>query len=72
MDLLLRSPEDDRKCRDLGDVAETRQLLQRLLRFGRQAGELPDHQVRNVIGVSLGVNPVEIPGPARRLMIEGE
>ena len=69
---LLRCPEDDRKRRDVGDVAETGQLLQRVLRFGRQAGELSDHEVHDVVGVSLGVNAVEIPGPARRIMIEGE
>ena len=72
MDLLLRSPEDDRKRRDLGDVSETGQLLQRVLRFGRQAGELPDHEVHDVVGVPLGVNAIEIPGPARCVMIEGE
>ncbi len=57
---------------DLGDVAETGELLQRLLRFGRQAGELPDHEVHDVVGVPLGVNAIEIPAPARRVMIEGE
>ena len=72
VDLLLRSPEDDRKHRDLGDVSETGKLLQRLLRFGRQAGELPDHQVHHVVGVALGVNAIEVPGPARAVMIEGE
>ena len=33
---------------------------------------MPDHQVHDVVGVSLGVNALEIPGPARRIMIEGE
>src|SRR5262245_66073036 len=60
VDLLLRSPENDRKCRDRGDVAETRQLLQRQLRVGWQAGQLPDHKVYDVLGVSLRVNAVEI------------
>ena len=72
MDLLLRCPENDRKRRDLGDVAEAGQLLQRLLRLGRQAGQLPDHEVHHVVGVALGVNAIEIPGPARAVMIEGE
>ena len=57
---------------DVGDIAETGQLLQRLLRFVRQAGELPDHEVHDIVGIALGVNAIEIPGPARLLMIEGE
>ncbi len=64
--LLRRGPEDDRKHRDLGDVSETGELLQRLLRFGRQAGQLPDHEGHHVVGVLLGVNPIEVPAPARR------
>ena len=47
----------------VGAVSEAGELLQRLLRLGRQAGELPDHQVHDVVGVSLGVDAVEIPGP---------
>ena len=66
MDLVLRGPEHDRKRRDVGDVAETGQLLQRLLGFVRQAGELPDHEVHDVVGVALGANAIDIPGPARR------
>ena len=72
VDLLLRKPEDDRKCHDLGDVAKTGQLLQCMLRFSRQPGELPDHKVHHVVGVSSGMNAIEIPGPAGLSMIEGE
>ena len=72
VDLLLRGPENDRKHRDLGDVAEAGELLQRLLRFDRQAGQLADHEVHDIVGVTLGVNALEIPAPARRVMIEGE
>ena len=61
-----------RKHRDLGDVAEAGELLQRLLGLDGQAGQLPDHEVHDVVGVPLGVNAIEIPGPARRVMIEGE
>ncbi|MGO8565244.1 hypothetical protein ACC743_38295, partial [Rhizobium ruizarguesonis] len=38
----------------------------------RLALELADHEVHDVVGVSLGVNEPEIPGPACRVMIEGE
>src|ERR1700730_9228084 len=72
VDLLLGNPEDDRKCCNLGDVSKTSQLLQRILRVGRQADELPDHKINDVIGVSLGMNTVEIPGPARGVMVEGD
>ena len=38
VDLLLRGPENDRKRRDLGDVAEAGQQLQRFLRFEPAGG----------------------------------
>ena len=37
-----------------------------------QAGQLPDHEVHHIVGVTLGVNAIEVPAPARRVMIEGE
>src|SRR5262249_20968289 len=46
--------------------------VQRQLRFGRQAGQLRDQEVHHIIGVTLGVNALEIPGPARSIMIKGE
>src|SRR6516164_3309583 len=57
---------------DFGDIAETGHLLQRQLRFSRQAGQLLDQEVHYIIGVTLGVNVIEIPGPARNIMIKGE
>ena len=65
VDLLLRRSENDRKHRDPGDIAEAGQLLQRRLRFGRQASDLADHEVHHVFGVTLGVNAIAIPEPAR-------
>src|SRR5215813_8488158 len=58
--------------RDFGGIAETGHLLQCQLRFGRQAGQLRDQEVHHIIGVTLGVNVLEIPGPARSIMIKGE
>src|SRR5262249_15277861 len=69
IELPLRNPEDHRKCRALGDVSKTSQLLQCILRLGRQAGDLPDHKISDVVDVALGVNAVDIPGPARAIMI---
>src|SRR5271154_1275184 len=70
MNLLLRDLENDRKHDHFGNAAETSELLQRLLRFGGQAIELPRHEVHDIIGVSLGVDAIEVPGPARHFMIE--
>src|SRR6267154_2585787 len=72
VDLILRGPVNDRKYRDFGNVAEAGKLLQCSLGFHRQAGQLPDHQVHHIVGVTLGVNAIEIPGPSRSVVIEGE
>src|SRR3954470_21776383 len=72
IELPLRNPEGHRKCRDLGSVSKTSQLQQCILRLRRQAGELADHKVNNVIGVTLGVNAMDVPAPAPAIMIECE
>src|ERR1700724_3164700 len=72
MDVLVRFPENDRKYRDLGDVAEAGELLQRRLGLDRQAGQLSDHEVHHIVGIGLGVNAIELPAPARRVVIEAE
>src|SRR5580692_5299884 len=72
MHLRLRDLENGGKHRDRGDVAEAGELLQRLLRFDRQPGHLANQKVHHIIGVTLGVNAIEIPRPARRIMIEVE
>src|SRR6516162_423433 len=58
--------------REFGGIAETGHLLQRQLRFRRQAGQLRDQEVHHIIGVTLGVNALEIPGPACSIVIKGE
>ena len=72
MNLLLRRPENDREHRDVGTVAEAGELPQRVLRVGGSARQLADHEVDDVVGVPLGVDALEIPGPARLLVIEGQ
>src|SRR4051812_7075304 len=72
MEVLVRFSENNRKHRDLGDVAEAGEKLQRCLGFDGQAKQLPDHKVHHIIGVSLGVKAIELPAPARRVMIEAE
>src|SRR5262249_61738743 len=49
IELPLRNPEDHRKCCALGNVSKTSQLLQCILRLGRQAGEPPDPKNPRVI-----------------------
>src|SRR6202051_1627684 len=71
-DLLVRFPKNDRKDLDFGNVAEAGELLQRHLGLGRQAGQLPDHEVHYIIGVPLGVEAIEFPTPAHRVVIEAE
>jgi len=70
--LLLRGSVNDGKYRYFGYVAEAGKVLQCSLGFNRQAGQLPDHQVHDIVGVTLSVNAIEIPGPSRCFVIEGE
>src|SRR5581483_11276184 len=44
----------------------------RRARDRRQPGELAQHEVDDVVGVSLGMNAIEVPGPADGFMVEGE
>ena len=46
------------------------ELLQRVLGLERQPGELPSHEVRHIIGVPLGLDAVQIPGPLALAVIE--
>jgi hypothetical protein len=56
MDLRLRDLEYDRKHGRFGRIAEAGHLLQRLLRFDRQAAQLAGHEVDDIVGVALGVD----------------
>src|SRR5258706_11693507 len=72
MGLLLRRPENDRKHRGLGVVAEAGQLLERFLGFEPQAVQLSNHELHYIVGVSLRVNALEVPGPSCLFVIEHE
>src|SRR5260370_22964128 len=71
-DLVLRFPEDTRKYRDVGGVAEAGELLQRRLGLDGQSGQSSDHEVHHIVGVPLGAKTIELPVPARRVMIEAQ
>src|SRR5262249_43304741 len=68
----LRHLQDDRQRRDICGITQTGQLLKRLLCFGRQTSQLPEHEVHHVLGVPLGVNAADVPGPAALSVVEGE
>src|SRR5947207_4984819 len=61
VDLLLGRSAHERERWSVGSAAEAGELLQRLLRPRRQAGQLPHHQVRDVGRVSLRVDALEVP-----------
>ena len=72
MDRLLRCAADQAKRRDFGDISEACEKLQRRLGCRGQPGQFPDHEVHHIVGVPLGVNAIEIPAPARRVMVKGK
>ena len=61
VDLLVGRSAHERERRSVGAAAEAGELLQRLLRPRRQAGQLPHHQVRDVGRVPLRVDALEVP-----------
>ncbi len=59
--LLSRPLANDAEGGEFPEVAEASELLQRLLACGWQAGQLPHHQVHDVVGVTLGKRAFLIP-----------
>jgi hypothetical protein len=57
---------------ELCAVAHTGKLLYCPLGLKGQAGQLPDHQFHHVVGVSLGVNAIQVPRPSHVGMIEDQ
>ena len=53
-------------------VAQAGELPQRRLDRSGQAGQLAKHQVHDIVGEALGLDALEVPGPAHLTMIEGE
>ena len=72
MHRLLCFPVNQGQRGNLRRVPQTGELFQGLLGGRRESLQLAHHQLHHVIGVALGVNALEIPGPARGIMIEGE
>ena len=53
-------------------VSKAGKLLQRVLSLDREAVQFPNHEVHHIVGVTFGVNAIEIPRPLRGTVIEGE
>src|SRR5260370_37988620 len=53
-------------------VPHARKKLQCVLRFYRQAVQLADHKVDDIVGITLGANAIEVPGPSPFTIIECE
>src|SRR4029077_19892923 len=56
----------------VGAVAETGQMAQRTLSVGRQAMQLADHQVDDIVRVPLRMNASQVPGPVGLALLERE
>ena len=66
------STANERQRTGLGGVSQAREQSQHAARFDRQPVQLPGHEVRHVVRVFLGVDAIEVPGPSRLLVVEGE
>ncbi|MCY1220413.1 hypothetical protein D9M72_324240 [compost metagenome] len=72
VDLRRRQVEHGRQGIDLRHVAQAGQLLQGLAGFQRQARELSDHEVDDVVGIALGVDALRLPTPAAGCVVVGQ
>ena len=70
VDLLLRALADNGERREVRDVAEAGELLQRFLGRSGQALQLHNHQFRDVVRVALGADACDVPVPRRNTRIE--
>ncbi|TCU64006.1 hypothetical protein EDE08_11787 [Bradyrhizobium sp. R2.2-H] len=70
IELFLRHLEDYRKRSAVGNSSKTSQLPQRILCRGRKPSKRPHQEINDLVGVTLGVDAVDIPGPARATVIE--
>jgi hypothetical protein len=62
----------DAQHADLGHVTQVGEVLQGILRGDRQPVQFADHEVHHVVGVVLGVDTIDVPGPDGRGGVERE
>ena len=55
---------------ELCTVAHAGELLERLLRLRRQAIQLPDHQLDDIVRKAFGVNAAQVPDPTPLAVVE--
>jgi len=72
MEIVARVPENCFQQSEFGAVPDTCKQLQVLPRFGGQTGQLANHEFHHIVGITLRVDAIEVPRPARRIMIEGK
>ncbi|MFT3773199.1 MAG: hypothetical protein QM820_48085 [Minicystis sp.] len=68
--LLLRAIGDDREDVDLRGAPDAGSELEGFPRRVRQAPELPHHEIDDVVGEALGLDPRDVPDPRQALRIE--
>src|SRR5215471_3587175 len=72
MHLLLGNVQNDRESSDVGNVAETSELPQRILRIRRQPRQPLGQELHDIVCVAFGVNRSKLPCPLRLLVVEGQ
>src|SRR5580693_5702211 len=68
--LLFGRLKNRRKHGGFGAISNAGKLLEGLLSCNWKPVQLADHEVHNVVGITLGANGVEIPAPSGISMIE--
>src|SRR6202023_533078 len=56
----------------LGSIPQAGQLTENFLSRWRQTAQLRRHEICNVVGITLGANAIQVPGPSPFTIVEGE
>src|ERR1700689_4299582 len=70
--LLFGRLENRRKHGGFGAISDAGKLLECLLRCNWKPVQLVDHEVHNVVGITLSANGIQIPAPSGISMIESD
>src|SRR5450631_12909 len=63
---------NQRKRLRLGSIPQAGQLAENLLSRWRQTAQLRRHEIRDVVGITLGANAIQVPGPSPFTIVECE
>src|SRR5258706_4390204 len=61
-----------RKRLQLGSIPQASQLAENLLSRWRQTAQLRRHELCDVVGITLGANAIQVPGPSPFTIVECE